>query len=67
MSLNPVKLSRSKLEEFESRRDLAAELLVSIQQMEAGKVEAVLTQAGGIGGLTETASPGVTAPAKERP
>lgn len=36
-------LSKTKLAEFEARRDLAAELLESVREMKAGKVHVVLS------------------------
>jgi putative transcriptional regulator len=65
MSLNPAILSERELDQFESKRDLAAELLESVQQMKAGKVAVVLSPAGGVRALKGIGSPAGTAPTKE--
>jgi putative transcriptional regulator len=38
-------LTGAKLRDFEGKRDLAAELLESVKQMKAGKVQVVLSPA----------------------
>ena len=45
MSLKTKPLSGAKLRAYEAGRDLAAELLESIQQMKAGKTKVVLSPA----------------------
>ena len=45
MSLKTKPLSSAKLRAYETKRDLAAELLESVQQMKAGKTKVVLSPA----------------------
>ncbi len=67
MSLDPAILSEAELDEYESKRNLAAELLTSIQHMQAGKVTVVLSRADSAGALKGIMSSAVGAPTKERP
>ena len=45
MSLKTKPLSSAKLRAYEAKRDLAAELLESVQQMKTGKIRVVLSPA----------------------
>ena len=60
-------LTNAQLKTFESKRDLAGELLESVRQMKAGKTQVVLSPAGAFGHASwfrhtnHKGSPGISA------